>query len=515
MKSNGLLVVFLFVFLCSGPTLKAQTLDSSSSLPRFSLEMKQKSREVILDSLASLYKIYISYDPVLINAGERVSVSQKQVTLDQMIAKIVDPSKVAWHLFDDQLVLYARDEQKTAMVKDSMLYFTIEGKICDSRKKNPIPYCNISVGHLAMGTITNEEGLFSLKIPASVVSDSIRFSCVGYASSVMAIADIVDKNFLEIKLRRVSIQLGEIDVILASPIQILNQFNKHISDNYETKYCLYTTYYRELIKEEDSFVEISEAILEVLKSSYKFEPSFSDHIKFVKGRKSSEFADSSLVRLKLKGGPYYINHLDVVKTKESFLNPEYWYLYKYEYAGSKLIDGRKNLVIRFEPIYEERQYLYEGKLYFDMETKALARAEYGLPKSALKRASSVLVEHQPKGFKCDMNGATYIVQYELNDDKWHLKMARTEMNVRLTDKEKNRKIRFQSISEILTTQISCKKLHHFGNNEIFRSSDYVTEKIDSFDAVFWGNYNVIKPEEALERALKKPGTIKTEEHRLN
>lgn len=513
MKNRLLFIIFLFSFFCYGSVLSAQNHTDESSLQGFSLNMIQKPRAQLLDTMATLCHIYISYDPALIGADELVSVQAEHATLDELAGMIVDQTKVGWLKIDDQLVFFALNRTIEKLSPDSVSFFTIEGKVVDKRDKHPVSYCNISIGKLQIGTVANDEGFFTLKIPFVAQADSICFSCVGYASSVCAIADLKNKIPLEIELRKMSIQLKEIEVLSISPIYILDQFHKQIKKNYENEYCLFTTYYRELVKEKDAFVEISEAVLEVLKSSYgPLSPS--DHVKFVKGRKSSDLNDTTLVRLKLKGGPYYINHLDVVKTGETFLDPEYWHLYKYEYAGSKLVDGRKCVVIRFEPIFEEREYLYEGKLYLDLDTKALARAEYALPKLAMKRASSVLVEHRPKGFKAAMLSATYVVQYELNNDKWHLKMARTEMNVRLTNKLENEKYRFQSVSEILTTKISCGELHRFGNNEIFRSDDFVTEKINSFDPVFWENYNVIKPEEALERALEKNDTDKTIEYRL-
>ncbi|HPR33325.1 MAG TPA: hypothetical protein PLK12_14595, partial [Prolixibacteraceae bacterium] len=96
----------------------------------------------------------------------------------------------------------------------------------------------------------------------------------------------------------------------------------------------------------------------------------------------------------------------------------------------------------------------------------------------------------------------YCVQYKRVDGKWHMNTARSTIKIRLTNREKKEKTRFQSTAEILTTNIEKGDLVRFSRKDIFKPNEFFTEKITEYDPGFWSHYNVIQPEDELEQALK-------------
>ena len=62
---------------------------------------------------------------------------------------------------------------------------------------------------------------------------------------------------------------------------------------------------------------------------------------------------------------------------------------------------------------------------------------------------------------------------------------------------------FRHITEYITQQFSFPKKARFGPDGIFHEKDIFSEKIGPYDKTFWGNYNVIKPDEDLSKAIRE------------
>jgi hypothetical protein len=114
----------------------------------------------------------------------------------------------------------------------------------------------------------------------------------------------------------------------------------------------------------------------------------------------------------------------------------------------------------------------------------------------------MMIEKEPKEFKAIPSELAYTVQYGLYEGKWYLLNAQSSMQIKLINREKKQKTKFNSTSEILITDIEKGDFQRFSRNEIFKPSEFFTEKIVTYDQGFWENYNVIEPEEELEHAIK-------------
>src|SRR5688572_6268440 len=62
----------------------------------------------------------------------------------------------------------------------------VEGKVVEHSTKSPIGYVNIGILNSPIGTISNEDGTFSIRIPPAHGGDSLTFSMLGYERLVMA-----------------------------------------------------------------------------------------------------------------------------------------------------------------------------------------------------------------------------------------------------------------------------------------------------------------------------------------
>ncbi len=481
-------------------SIKSNGQSGGSVLEKFiSLETDSITKADLLDSISNIADVYFSYNPQLLEADNLVKTEIKNRTIFSILYEIINPEVLGFHALDNQIILYPIKIEKDtldAVIKQKV----ITGIVKDVKNEEPVEFCNIALMGKGKGTISNQDGEYIIKIPEEFFNDTLRFSCLGFFPYDVPICEIKD-DVLNIELEKTVYNISTVDVKYYDPIEILNQFIDRMYNNYEKEYTLFTTFYRETVKENSSYTDVSEAVLNLLKAPYN--NGFKDDlVKFVKGRKSSNVQAFDDIRFRLKGGPYYITKLDVVKNNESFINKEFLHLYIFNYERKTLIDGRPTVVVSFYPIYNLRDILYEGLLYFDIKTWALSRVEFNYTKQGLKEARRMMIEKEPKEFKAVPAELSYVVEYKLYEGKWYLFSAQSTMQIKLYNKEKKQKTMFESVAEILVTDIEKGDFQRFSRNEIFKPSEFFTEKIDSYDTGFWENYNVIQPEEELEHAIK-------------
>lgn len=488
------------VFLLIWPALFSAGQMPSDPLSRLiSFKADSISKAVLLDSIGKNCNLFFSYNPSLINAEEKVSVDFAGVPLSQIFYQLIDPEKISYASIGNQVVFFpAGSKEEASMTVVELI--RIKGIILDEKNNEPLPFCNIALAGYPIGTISNQNGRFLLKIDPKFKTDTIRISCIGYQPQWIPVSDIQDQD-LQIVLQRNTIHLKSIDVIHYSPTQVLDSFFSNIQNNYETDYVLLSTFYREIIRQNGQYTDISEAVMEVMKAPYDDEFR-DDHVKFVKGRKSSETQPYSQVKLRLKGGPYYITQLDVIKNLGSFLDPEYRYLYNYAFVRTTSMNHRETIVIDFKPLSSLRDVLYQGKLYFDRRTWALCRIEFEMTHEGLKEARDLLIEKEPKKMKAIPFELSYIVDYQLVGNKWYFYTAKNFFDIKINDRQNRQKTRFNSTSEIQITRIEKGDIQQFSRRDIFKPNEFITEKIDTIDANFWQEYNIIEPEDELVEALR-------------
>lgn len=458
------------------------------------------SKKEVLDSLEKTMGIFFSYNPKLIGAEENITIDMQSVLLSQLLRTLIDAEKISFTAIGNQIVFFPAGAKEVPM-SNEIPAISFKAILLDEKKAEPLPYCNIMLMGRSIGTISNQEGKFNLKIPANAANDTVRISCMGYYPRWFAISELAEFNEKEIILKRSTIQLKSIDVVHFNPSQVLDSFHHYLERNYEDNYVLFTAYYREVIKQNNQYTDVSEAIMEVMKAPYQ-DVYNEDHIKFVKGRKSSDTMPYSSVRLKLKGGPYYITQLDVVKNMASFLDPEYQSLYRYTFEKAVMTNQRETVVIGFQPLLNLRDVLYEGKLYIDRKTWALSRTEFKMTKEGLKEARKTLIEKEPKKMKAIPVDLSYSVDYQLIGKHWYFFMASNRYEIKVNDRQNRQKTLFNSVSEILTTQIEQGDFQKFSRRDIFKPNEFITEKIDTIDHDFWKGYNIIEPEDDLVEAIQ-------------
>jgi hypothetical protein len=333
-----------------------------------------------------------------------------------------------------------------------------------------------------------------------MTADSIIISCLGYRQKRLPISEI-GCDSCSINLEPVSVQLGEVKVTVINANEIVENFISKISLNYATNPEIMTAFYREILQQDNEYIDVAEALLEIRKTAYE-STNTEDKIKLIKGRKNLNIKPFQIVDFKIQGGPYYATKLDVVKTLGSFLDLESLDQYKYYLVETIEFNNRDTYVIQFKSKEKLDDLSYQGKLYIDMSTFALVHADFSLNRAGLKYAHRLLIKKKPKDFYVRPVKADYSVSYRKVNNRWHLNNAHTSVNFKVKSKNDKVNSTFHSSSELLVTDSKPEQGERYKRNELLNSKDIFTELITTYDEHFWDDFNIIKPSEELRNTLK-------------
>ncbi len=395
-------------------------------------------------------------------------------------------------------------EASAAVVQDSTTYLSIQGRIVDDLTGNPVIFANVYLAGSNIGTVSNSDGEFIVKIPLVIENKTLVISNIGYRNIELSMDELDPENNL-IKLEPIPIPIEEVTIIHKDARELLNAAIAKIPDNFSRVPVMVTSFYRESIKQNRKYVAVSEAVLDGYKASYTHVTD-TDRVKIFKGRKSTDVRKMDTIVLKLQGGPQSMFQLDLVKNPAELLEREMMEYYRYEINGVVSVDDRQAYVISFDQLPQIDIPLYAGKYYIGVDNLAFMGAEFHLSETRIDRASQYMVKRKPPGLRVDIEKANYLVNYRFNNGKWYLAYVRTELVIGVKWKKKLFRSRYTSLSEMAVTNIDPENITRYRFRETTRSSDIFVDQISDFeDPDFWGEYNIIQPEESIQAAIERIG----------
>lgn len=380
---------------------------------------------------------------------------------------------------------------------------TIRGRIVDAETNQPLVFAGIAVQGSNVSTVTNLDGEFTLKLTGNETG-KLEFSYIGYKNKVMAIEEMKTNGQRNvISLETALIPIKEVIVKPLVPEEIMEQVISRFDENYPGVANDMTGFYRETIRKNRSYISIGEALVEVFKAPYQSSLRF-DAVRIYKGRKSNDVEKMDTVLFKLQGGPTTTLYLDVVKNPETFLTREALNQYDLELSNIAMIDDRTNYVINFYQKPSITTPLYQGRLFVDIETYAVAQAEFSFNLENKDLAASMFIRKKPMGMQVTPELTSYMVRFREQDGKWYFTHSRAEVKFKVDWKKKLFNTNYTTMSELAITDRTEEDVVKFSNKERMKPSDFFTEEVAAFaDPDFWGDYNVIEPDQSIEAAIRK------------
>ncbi len=383
-------------------------------------------------------------------------------------------------------------------------FITIRGKVVDATDKSPLVFASVAVAETNVATVANIDGEFLIKIFEADVSKNLEISYVGYKNKIIPISQLRNDGYKNtIELETAPIPIREVIVRPLDPEEIVRNAIGRIGRNYVDVPNLMTAFYRETIRKNRTYVSIGEAVVEIFKAPYANELRF-DGSRLYKGRKNADVEKMDTVLFKLQGGPISVLQLDIVKNTESVLTLDAMKYYDYYISSVVEIDNKPHYVVNFKQKPSTDIPLFMGSLYIQTDTYAITEAEFGFNLEDKEAVASIFIRKKPLGMEVTPEMATYRTRYREQDGRLSFTYSRAEVKFKVDWKKKLFNTYYTTMSEIAITDRTDQEVIKFAGREKIRPYDVFSEQVSAFaDPEFWGDYNIIEPDQSIESAIKR------------
>lgn len=482
--------------LPAGPACFAQDGPLSATISLPDTVMTVGDLLILAENATSLS---VSYNTAIIDRKKKINIPATGGTLLEVLSKALGDPTLEYKVVGRHLVIYRPLVTRSADPQNNsaeVTWFEIRGRVYDEALKQPLAFANIFLTGTSIGTISNQEGEFVLKLDSRHLVDTLNISFIGYKTHSEPVSILVntEKNYI---LETEIISLQEVIIRKITHQNILRLFLSGIRDNYPVDPALLTTFYRETIKKGNRFMIVSEALLEIFKRPYDgFETP--DQIKIIKGRNSQDLTREDTVVVKLKAGLNSMLLLDVVKNLPAFFTEQE----KYEYIYSDIVveDGRENFAVDFSPAEYAIEAYYTGRIYIDIDDYSLKKVEFSIDPSRLEDAERLFILRKPPGVQVKLTGASYEVSYRNSEGKYYLHHISSNIGFMVKRAGQLFGSNYSTAVEMVVTGIETSGIQRFSSRETARTMDFTGSQFGGYDETFWGEFNFIKPEDPLEKA---------------
>lgn len=476
-------------------------------------------KNIKLDSALNILEVktdlYFTYDASKVDINRNINANFVFTPLSIVLDSIIQNPFLSYQLIDKQLIIYSDlglqyKEIDTTKVEFEIPIQVLQAKIVDAETKNTLPFVNIGVQNKSIGTISNENGDFILKLRSGEVSDTLIFSYIGFKSQYIPAKDLIIKGKV-IELEPNIIPLQEVVIRSTDPKGLVRYALQHKKDNYSSNPSLLRCFYREIMTRNNKYKLYTEGLLDVYKSAYR--PTlFNDQIKLLKRRRFSNVVEEDTVQFKLQGGLKSSLDLDLVKHPLEFVQMRSLNQYNYQLSDIVSFEDRLLYQIEFSPANEGNELAFEGTIFIDVISMAIVKLQFNYTSKSLKKAKNAFVLRKSRSIKVSILSANYEVTYKEISGKYYINRIFGSLNLRVKKKNKFLASNFETSFELVITDVQTQNIDRFNRKEVVRPNKIFNEIISNYDSGFWNGDNFILPEKDLTKAL---GRFTVEELKIN
>ncbi len=456
----------------------------------------------VLNDIGIITGYEFSYNSDLVKTNTEIKRSFENISVHNILKEILNDTTLECKIVDKQIIICKKNSFNRLVSLNSFSEksnsLIIKGTIIDINTKKALSYANVSVFGKSTGTVSNEQGQFVLKLDKDNLMDKIVVSFIGYRNAFIPINQLsYSKNI--IYLKEDNFQIQEVVFVMSNAELIIREALDKIDENYYNDPYYITSFYREMVTEQNELTSITEAVMKVYKSPYS--GFFSDQIKLLKSRKNEFYSSADTISLKLQGGMSASLYLDLIKNPLNFLRSDmlqYYYFYLKEVVN---YNNSPSYVIYFKPkIYIENN-AFEGSIYINTEDLAILALRFNLTDEGLKRAGKDLVVQSSIRTQVKAASVRYFINYRKINNKYFINLTRGELEFKARYKRKLFSTDFKTVFEFAANDFDTTDVSRFKRSETISPHKVFIDEDFNYDQNFWGDYNYISPNESLEEAL--------------
>jgi hypothetical protein len=467
---------------------------------RVTLPSNRTSVYHVLNQLSDSIGLLFAYESKLVKSDKTVNPKIKHITLQQALSQILNDTTLAYKVIDNHILIYKDKEETSERISNTPSYKTLRGQILDSQTQQPLSYVTIGVPEIAMGTTTNLDGAFILKIPKESQATNLRVSHMGYKTKTVPI-NLAAHGAISIFLETDIISIQEVVIRNINPKQLITSALKKIPDNYSRTPVYYTSFYREGVVKNKKYQNYSEAIFRIYKSPVQ-KLLGSDQVKLIRSRKTQNLEPTDTLSIKLKGGIHSSLVLDIVKNIPSFLDEDYWDKYTFLRNDIVSINGMSAYAISFNLKKGITDPLLEGIIYIDIDSLAILAADIMVSPKNINQVTNMYVHKRNRQFKFKPVSIKYSISYNNINGTYHLSHVRGDLRFKYRFKRNLFNSSFHLFFELINTEIDTVNVTRFIRKQTEPIHNVFLDNSYQYDQSFWEDQNIIPPEKDIFEGLK-------------
>ncbi|MHC1779560.1 MAG: carboxypeptidase-like regulatory domain-containing protein [Bacteroidales bacterium] len=514
-----LVAIFLAATALSLPVGRASAGDSFGTFRRESdtsdtvtVNLKRWRGSVynLLNRISEQSGLLFIYDSKIIDNEKSAKTEEGVFSLEDAVRSVTGNYRLKIKLEGGYALIYlpelstgrsvaVRDDSTIVSVADSSLgYFTISGSLKDRITNEPIIYGTISTETNLFGTVSNLNGEFLLRLPDSLINSGIKFSHLGYQNRVIK-ASVLSGLSATFYLDQRIIPLQEIVIRAIDPNRIIREMISARTINYSKEPAYVTSFYREGVEYKGN-IDLSEAVLKIYKTGINHSMS-SEQVKLLKMRRMKGSSPKDSLVTRIKSTISASQQLDIVKNLPDFLQSDANDYYDFTHTDITVVDDRRVYVISFVQKEHITAALYKGKLYIDAANFALTEARFEVNPEYVRKTTDDIVVKRGRKIEIVPEKIEYIVSYKMSEGIYMVNHVRGDLHFRVRPNGKLFSSPLHAWFEMVSCKVERKDVAPFPKDERILPRDIFSNTKFFYDKDFWGNFNVILPEDNLKEFI--------------
>ena len=462
----------------------------------------------LLNEVSKKSSLLFIYDSAIVDNEKRVKIKEGQRSVEEMILNILSNPSLKLKQLGKHILITTSHSYKNRLdaeitTPDTLpSHLLLRGLLTDELTGEPLSNASVFLPSASIGSVSNSEGRFQLRIPHSLSLDTLCFSHLGYEVCRVE-AQLLSGDSYTIQLKQKNFELQEIVIRQIDPRMLIREMIASRQSNLSAEDMQQTVFYRECVEYKHKFQQLSEAVFQVYKTT--FNSVAIDQVRMIKGNKINNLSAKDSLQVKISSGIESCLLLDIAKNLPDFLlvdeadNP-----YVYTTDGVDFIDDRWVNVVRFVQHKSLKSALYCGKLYFDSENNALLHATFELNPKYVTKATNQFITKRSRQYKLVPQSIEYSVSYKNSGNQHHVAHIRGDLRFKV---KRNGLFTSNPLLytwfEMVTCAVSFSPAKPFPRSERLNTRSVFSEINHGIDDSFWEEYNIIPLETELSHIIQQ------------
>ncbi len=362
----------------------------------------------------------------------------------------------------------------------------LRGRVLDADTHQPIPNAQVGIGGNKLGTSTNLDGRFALRVPAAYQQSELEVALLGYRSYRRPLPPLPGPELLiELKISPASLSTVS---VTASAEGIIREAVARIPRNYPVRPTQLTGFYRESDEEAAGrhYDYLVEGQLRVYAPGYQ-RPRAAGQVQVLESRRvdlrPARPDGLALPGINWMAGALVPHRFDFVRQRAEFINSAQFKDYQYRFSPQTTFEGRAVYVITFEPRPGTDRANFAGEVYIDERSYAFLGAAWHRTPAGIRRENMLVFEATERAYRADYQ--RYAGRYYLKSI-WYNTLGRPVGG----------RVRHH-LAEYVTTAIDTAQVQLPTYLERSQYADIFLQNPVPYDSTFWQHYTTLLPPDAL------------------